>query len=522
MSTEDINKVVVTLHKGVDVDAFIDEMSSVGNNSPYVPSRSVEIYNLKEDSLRNVDFVMSRSEMEELKKDPRVLDARYGTKAENGITPIPYVVDSTRSYYRTNTFAAGNVDHGWGLLNTQFTTNQYTTGNLVNYQQLYTSTGFGVDFVIQDTGLQIDHPEFQNSVGVSRVNTINWYLATGVSGTMPPNFYTDVNGHGTNVCGIAAGKTYGSAKDAAIYVMNILGDNANSRIPISQSFNLLRIWHTQKPSNNSPYWTTKRPTVVNMSWGYNININAAIGGIYRGTPWSGTGAQPAYGLINNGSGVVPVVVSSVEADIEDCLDAGVILTAAAGNSSYKIDVPGGIDYNNLVNYSGGFSSYYMRGSTPNVNTRVFKVGAVGLQLSPERKASFSCTGPGVGIYVAGDYVVGPVSNTTNLGGYPIRTYPYNSSFKVGKVSGTSQASPGVAGLICCLLQARPWYDVGRIMNWIYGYAISNRLSDTAGGYTDFQSLQGGPNRYLYNPWGTGSQPTMIMPDSDVEIYARKL
>ena len=45
MSTEDINKVVVTLNKGVDVDAFIDEMSSdkdeiefirrVGTNSAF-------------------------------------------------------------------------------------------------------------------------------------------------------------------------------------------------------------------------------------------------------------------------------------------------------------------------------------------------------------------------------------------------------------------------------------------------------------------------------------------------------
>jgi 2-oxo-4-hydroxy-4-carboxy--5-ureidoimidazoline (OHCU) decarboxylase len=60
MSTEDINKVVVTLHKGVDVDAFIDEMSSIGNSSPHVPSRAVEIYNEKPESLRNVDFVMTR------------------------------------------------------------------------------------------------------------------------------------------------------------------------------------------------------------------------------------------------------------------------------------------------------------------------------------------------------------------------------------------------------------------------------------------------------------------------------
>jgi len=524
MNLNDTNKVVVTLHKGIDVDAFIDEMISKGSSSPFVPSRQVEISNLKEDSLRNVDFIMTRGETEELRKDPRVLHARFGTKAENGIFPEPYTLDISRSYYRTNTFATGNIDQSWGIPQTNSTTNQYTSSNLVNYQQIFTSMGLGVDFVIQDSGLQVDHPEFTNTFNnQSRVNQINWFTATGVSGTMPLNFYTDTNGHGTNVCGIATGKTYGLAKGSAIYVMNILGSNSFSRLPVSQSFNLLRIWHTQKPNQTNGFWTTKRPTVVNMSWGYSAGVSGIIGGNYRGTNWSGSAPQNAYGVINfNGS--INVSVESVNADVEDCLDAGVILVAASGNSAYKIDVPGGLDYNNTVRFSWDptVNYYYMRGSSPSVDPRVIRVGAVALQRTPEIKTSFSCTGPGVGIYTAGDYVVGPCSNTSALAGYPKANYPYDSNFKVVKVSGTSQASPGVSGLVCCLLQARPWYDVDRIKNWIYDNASLNRLSDTGGGYTDYQSLQGGPNRYLYNPWATGTLPTVIENDSNVEIYARKL
>ena len=40
---------------------------------------------------------------------------------------------------------------------------------------------------------------------------------------MPSNHYTDDDdGHGTHVAGIATGKTYGWAKNANIYAMNIL------------------------------------------------------------------------------------------------------------------------------------------------------------------------------------------------------------------------------------------------------------------------------------------------------------
>ena len=110
MSTEDINKVVVTLKKGVDVDAFIDEMVSTGNRTEFVPSRPVELYNEKPESLRNVDFVMTRSEALVLQNDPRVEGVRYGTKKENGLIKQPFSLDQSRLYRRTpgTDWATGN------------------------------------------------------------------------------------------------------------------------------------------------------------------------------------------------------------------------------------------------------------------------------------------------------------------------------------------------------------------------------------------------------------------------------
>ena len=65
MSTEDQNKAVVTLQLGVDVDAFIEDMVSGTNHNEFMPGRRVELHNEKLDSLRNVDFVLTKEEAEQ-------------------------------------------------------------------------------------------------------------------------------------------------------------------------------------------------------------------------------------------------------------------------------------------------------------------------------------------------------------------------------------------------------------------------------------------------------------------------
>lgn len=513
MSTEDIRKTTVTLHKKVDADMFMQEMNQVGNISPYVPNRSVEIFNERPDSISNIDFVLTYEEAELLKNDPRVRATRWGTKKENDIILEPFAIDSLRPYTRNSSWLTGNVDMNWGFPQTTHPTNQFTSANVVNYALPYTLTGNGVDFIIQDTGLETTHPEFQNQAGASRVNIINWFTVTNTVGTLPANFYTDVEGHGTHVASTVAGKYYGFAKNAQIYVMNILGFSNNGNIDDDLSFNMIRKWHQNKPVTSNGF---KRPTVVNMSWGYGIGIGNMTGGIWRGQPFSGVGTA-SQGFVNSR---VPIIVDSTEADIEDCLDAGVILIGAAGNNRYKIDVPGGIDYNNLAYYGPSLTSYYMRGTTPSSDPRVIKVGAISMTTSSgsEKKADFSCTGPGVKIYAPGDYVAGATSKIYALGSYPVASYPFNFLFKCAKVSGTSMASPLVASIVCTLLEARPWYTITQITNFLTNYASKNRLLDPGGGYSDPLSLQGGPNNYLYTPFSS-TEITRIE-ELEAEIYGR--
>lgn len=504
MSTEDQNKAVVTLNIGVDVDAFIEDMVSGNNHSEFMPNRRVELFNEKLDSLRNVDFVLTKEEANTLKGDPRVLDVRYGTKEENGIILRPTVLESSKLYVKTS--VQDGTHYNWGIPACTSSSNPFITTTL-NHPHAYTLTGTGVDVVIQDSGILATHPEWLNVEGTtSRFQQIDWPTASGLSGTYTqgPDHYIDEDGHGTHVAGTVAGRLYGWAKESNIHAIKIFDTDA---FGVSASFNLIRAWHNLKTTQSNGY---KRPTVVNMSWGYTSTYANITGGNYRGTPWSGTNPVSAYGMIQNiynrvGASapftyIHPVRVSSVEADMIDCINAGVVLIGAAGNESHKTDVSTGIDYNNYYTSSVNGNVYYHRGSTPSAVEKVVSVGSVKFA-QPEGKSFFSNSGPRIDVYAPGEAIQSAIPETSVIASEnTIVDYPDNTSFKAVKINGTSMASPQVAGIVACLLEARPQYNNDHVTAWVHAEATVGRLTDTGGSYTDTGSLQGSTNRFLQQPF----------------------
>jgi len=265
-------KTVVTLHKGINAEEFLDHMTSTYGTDA-IPARKVEIYNEKPDSVSNFDFVMTRQEAEILKQDPRVRDVRWGTKIENGIILKPYVLEESKNYNRSSNQL--NTDYDWAKPECTSLTSRYNASANLSYQHAYNLTGSGVDVVIQDSGIEVDNPEWIARDGVTdRLQQIDWPSAAGLSGTytQPADHYTDAYGHGTHCAGTAAGRLYGWAKDANIYAIKMIEDV--DVYGVSASFNLIRGWHNNK--------TNGRPTVVNMSWGY-ISYYRNISSInYRG------------------------------------------------------------------------------------------------------------------------------------------------------------------------------------------------------------------------------------------------
>lgn len=496
----------VALNDGVNYDTFWNEIETDGSGSTYVPDRSVDIVNERPTSLRQCWYDLTEVEAEKLRNDPRVYCVEIPPEHRDDIQ-IMQSASQVGLYYKSpGTNPVNNLGVNWGLFRLNSST-ENTPGASGTLSYDYPLDGTGVDFVLSDSGCQIDHPEFTDASGATRVQQIDWYTASGVTGTMPPfeTFYTDNNGHGTHCTGIAAGKTYGRAKNSRIYVMSVSGLTAapTTGISVTDCFDTIKGWHINKPVD--PATGYKRPSVVNMSWGFVSSFTSIEGGVYRGTPWTGTTKQAAYGMIGNGTNRYGVRVDSVDVDVAELLAAGVVLCGASGNYYQTVDTPSGLDYDNYFTQTGVGTRYYMRGGSPACADGVICVGSVSTQTDdPEQKNGSSESGPRVDIWAPGTNIVSTTSNTNQFGA--TTQYPFNASYKIMSISGTSMASPNVAGLCAQFLQIWPTATPAQIRQKVIDTSVPNMLFDTGltTDYSDTTSLHGAPNRFAYQPYNTAS------------------
>ena len=473
----------VALNEGVDYDAFWNEIETDGSGSTYVPSRSVGIVNERPSSLRQCWYELTDEEANKLRNDPRVYCVEIPPEHRTDIKIVSRAAQQGLYYKSPGTNPANNLGINWGLFRLNSATNN-TPGASGTLSYDYPLDGSGVDVVISDSGCQIDHPEFTDSNGVSRVQQIDWYAASGVAGTMPPlsTFYTDYDGHGTHCTGIAAGKTYGRAKNSRIYIMSVDGltRSPTTGISVTDCFDVIKGWQNNKPID--PATGYKRPAVVNMSWSY-VNTFSNIASVtYRGNTTVTTSKIPSYGMIGGFNNYFGIRVASVDVDVAELLAAGVVLCGAAGNYYQTIDVPGGLDYNNYFTNTTSNNYYYMQGGSPPAADGVICVGNVSTATdSPEQKSGSSESGPRVDIWAPGTNIVSTTSNTNAFGA--VTPYPFNTNYKIMSISGTSMASPNVTGLCAQLLQIYPMATPAQIRQKVIDISQPNMLYST-GNSTD--------------------------------------
>lgn len=495
---------VVTLHKGVDYLEFNKDMiASTGAGD--IPNRAVNIANERPASQRNTHYWLTDEEAESLNNDTRVYAVELRPDLRDDIE-IGLTTTQTGDFTKTSADSGNFLN--WGLRRMISATNPYV-GTIVSGGFDYTLSGAGVDIVIQDSGIQADHPEFFDADNVNRVQQIDWYAASGLSGTMPTDHYTDFDGHGTHVAGTAAGKTYGWAKNARIYAVKVAGlqgsQDPNSGIPISDVFDVIKEWHKAKTAD--PKTGFKRPTVVNMSWGYGSFYFNITGGVWRGIPWSGSSRRTDYGMTGSFTGLYyrhPVRIASVDADVQELIDAGVHVCIAAGNSYHKIDIATGNDYNNYYTRSSPAGNvYYHRGGSP-YDDEANVIGNIDSSYANDGKEKISASserGPGVDVYAPGTNIMSSNSTTSR---FTSGSYPANSNFKITNISGTSMASPQVAGLLATYLEINPGLTPAQGKSWITSQSKTDLLTDTGTGidYTNPESLLEGNNRYAFQPFNS--------------------
>ena len=496
----------VILKKDVDYDGFWNDIESdTDGGNLYIPNRKVEFTNERPASLRQCWYLLTDEEAEQLKLDDRVFDVEIPPEHRDD---IQIGLKAVQSGNFTKTTSDSGVFLNWGMIRCNSTTNVYGTGTTTTLNYNYTLTGEGVDVVIQDSGIQPDHPEFNDEYGNSRVQQINWFSASGISGTQNANHYRDNDGHGTHVASTAAGLTYGWAKKARIYSQKLAGLETQSGtdgtgISISLAFDCIKGWHNNK--SFEPKTGVRRPTVVNMSWGYGTSIGTVTSVTYRGSTISSptdTALANSYGLIgvNSFGRRAPVRISSVDTDIQEMLDAGIIVCIAAGNGSHKIDLSSGTDYDNSFN--NGSTNYYHRGSSPFDDDAILvgNIDSTVYDSSNDQKATSSETGPGVTIYAPGTNIMGACSATNAFTDEP---YYLNSSYRQMNISGTSMASPQVTGVCALLLEVNPRLNPAQIKSALLANA-GTAIYDTGvnNDWTNYRSLKGGSLRVLYNKFNS--------------------
>ena len=497
-------------------------------DSNIVPDRTVDVVHEKPTNSRNTHYSLTDSEAQSLRSDPRIqaieippaqredmqlelFGRRVGISKSNGTGSIDYENEiqwGTHACYKASNIRANFVQN---------------TG--LNVDQEYVLQGKGVDVIIQDTGIRPDHAEFTDSNNASRVQQIDWYTSTGNSGlgTQDSNFYTDTNGHGTHCAGTAAGRYQGWASEARIYAQKLDGLSSGG-ISMTHAFDLIRAFHNQKGLDpNTGY---KRPTVVNMSWGYTSSYINSLYGEHMGTAWNDSSNPSSYrlqyGMLNaswrNFQYRHPVRNTTVDAEVEQMIADGIIVIGAAGNDYHRAYRQGETGYDNY--YSGDYwndvNRYYHRGSSPTAATGVISVG--NCEIGPRsinangytvaKRNSSSC-GTRVDIWAPGTEILSSIPNTRSTS-----SVRYGNN-ELAYYTGTSMASPQVCGYSACILAMRPWMNSSQMLSYLRSNAVDSEIGveadsfdsnsgNTQTDYTTYKSGQGSSNKFLSMPFRTSN------------------
>jgi hypothetical protein len=501
----DLKEYVVTAADYEILDDLCNDIETPGG-SLYIPDRAVEIANPRPSS-RNTHYYLTDQEAELIRQDPRILAVEQLPEAL-GLEPTPLWTQTETTWNKSSTNTSSHKN--WGLLRVAEGATRSNWGSNGTASQSGTvvanAAGKNVDVVIVDGLFNPAHPEYAvnaDGTGGSRVNQYNWYqhnpeVTGAAAGTYVYTPYTGTsaegnNNHGAHVAGTVAGNTQGWARDATIYNLYPYGINPSALF----IFDYIRAFHRAKPVN--PNTGIRTPTITNNSWGYrSLFLYTDITSVtFRGTTYSGpftTSQLQNYGIITNASNQVELSAryAALDADIEDAIADGIIVIGSAGNNYQKNDILGGTDYDNNVLYNGG-TYYYNRGVSPAAASNVICVGAASALVN-DSKSTFSNCGPRVDIYAPGNNIMSSFNTTTSYGG---TIDPRNPNYYIGKINGTSMASPQVCGVLACILEIYPNMTQSEALQYVTTYAKTGQITATAGGVTDYTDLQGSANRYLF-------------------------
>jgi hypothetical protein len=455
----------------------------------------------------------------------------------------------------------------WGLLHCTGTQSQRRknsnwggSGNVesVNDSTTVFNDGKHVDVVIVDSPVPYDCEEFYSpTADTSRFVQYQWFtelnqyvlsidddglsLPTGTI-TYSTNASIDpaVGFHGTLVASIVAGKYYGWSRESNIYNISVTdswesGQNIGNGL---MTFDYLRAFHLNKPIN--PETGFRNPTITNHSYGayvntfvkgddengkpiYSLELSDIASVIYQETEynsqnpgpsgWSESGVEKDFG-VRFGVADYPFWLAAIAADVQDCINDGIVCIGAAGNDNLLLAEEGDENWDNQIIFNspspqGLTSIYYNRGGAPNTpGTGMLQVGA----LSDEtdfRRSTYTEFGPGVDCFAPGDQILGAVTDLPSyyrsaLGVETGFEFLEDTKYTQGSgnwwfaLDGTSFASPQVCGIIACAATNKPRFTQEDVKLYLQkNHIVDDMTFDVVdGNYDDPTCSKGSPNKVV--------------------------
>lgn len=313
--------------------------------------------------------------------------------------------------------------------------------------------------------------------------------------------------HGTPVASCVYGRTQGWAFNANKWViwLDAFTDNYDRVFLIQQVF------HQFKPTNVAK--GNRNPTISVNSWEF-LNALDGNGGYlhYRGTRYPFDAPDQRYNWIPYMNGIrfyagaahsAEMKTNSVTTRATDCVNAGVIFVAAAGNTNQQLVdsshpnydnywsltgeggfegntntfagvVPGGVEYYNSLNRRGfpaQAGSFIQSGQR---TYPVILVGSIGTYVptgtttyAREYKDDTSSYGDAVDCFATGEDVLAANHvNGTGILRWDNELLTNATTYEDRNISGTSFAAPTAAGLIACKIETNRTWNYSNIKSWL--------------------------------------------------------
>lgn len=360
--------------------------------------------------------------------------------------------------------------------------------------------------------------------------------------------------HGTPVASCLYGRTQGWAFNANKWTIWLDAFDGNYDLV----FLIQQIFHQYKPTNVAK--GNRNPTISSNSWEFINQIDGGGGYLhYRGSRYpfdapdtrsNWTSFMKGIRFIAGAGHSAELQTNSITTRAADCVNAGVIFVAAAGNTNQQLvnsshpnydnfwsyDGEGGFE-NNTHNFGEGFTFYNslnrrgfpsQSGSFTESGQRIYPVilvGSLGTNVpagvttyAREYKDDSSSYGDAVDCFATGEDVLAANHvNNTGISRWDNTLIINSTEYRDRPISGTSFAAPTAAGIIACKIETNRTWNYSNIKNWLLascGRATNSKIYGV-GVFTDPEDIRW-EDRYRIN---TALPPVIIWNADNTESLA---